>query len=357
MRYLLCAAILIVAQTPEAPIRFAGKDVVAKLPADVAAKLPAGTLTQEQGESLLAVSLLDGKTLGPAMLGKYERAGEVLKFAPRFPFNPGATYHAELRTGKATPFDFVVPKHEAKSPPKVVAIYPTADVLPANHLRFYITFDRPMRGGKELFKHIVLLDNHGKEIEEPWLVDEIWDEETNTLILFIHPGRIKWGVELRESMGPVLVEKREYSLVVRGEWTDLDGNKVGKDVVKKFRTVAEDRVRIELADCKVSPPSAGTREPLSLTFPKSIDHRSLLTGLTVTDAKGQAIDGDIAIGPAEKTWSFTPKEAWRKAPHRLNVSPDLEDSAGNTPSKAFEVDLLTPILRPRQNMHFDFAPR
>ena len=144
-----------------------------------------------------------------------------------------------------------------------------------------------MRGGKELFKHLAILDDKGKEIDEPWLVDEIWDEENNTLILFIHPGRIKWGVELRDSMGPVLVEKRSYSLVVRGEWTDLDGNKIGKDVVKKFRTTAEDRIRIELADWKLKAPTAGTREPLTLTMSKSIDYRSLQTGLTVTDAKGR----------------------------------------------------------------------
>ena len=230
-------------------------------------------------------------------------------------------------------------------------------MLPANHLRFYIQFDRPMRGGKELFKQLALLDDRGKEVEEPWLVDEIWDEATNTLILFIHPGRIKWGVELRESMGPVLVEKREYSLVVRGAWTDLDGNKIGKDVVKKFKTTAEDRVRIELGDWKVLAPFAGTREALSVTFPKSIDHRSLQTGLTVTDAKGQPIEGTIAIGPAEKTWRFSPKDAWRKGPHRLNVSPDLEDTAGNTPTRAFDVDITAPILRPRQNMHLDFMPR
>ena len=49
---------------------------------------------------------------------------------------------------------YKTPKAEAKAPPKVVKIYPTADVLPANHLKFYIYFDRPMRGGKELFNQI-----------------------------------------------------------------------------------------------------------------------------------------------------------------------------------------------------------
>ena len=362
MRFVLCAGMLLFAQAADLPLRFertpAGRHLVAKLPAEVAHKLPVGSLTQEQGEGILTLSLLnDAKSPGPSMLGKYERAGNELTFTPRFPLDDGATYRASLKVvGNAASLDLATPKLAAKAPPRVVKIYPTADVLPANHLRFYIQFDRPMRGGKELFKHLAILDEKGKEVEEPWLVDEIWDEETNTLILYIHPGRIKWGVELRDSMGPVLVEKRSYSLVVRGEWTDLDGNKIGKDLVKRFQTTAEDRKRIELADWKLTPPAAGTRAALTLSFPRSIDQRSLLSGLTVTDAKGQAIAGEIAIGPAEKSWTFTPTGPWQAGAHSVNVSPDLEDVAGNTPTRPFDAD-LDALPRPAQRLRLDFEPR
>lgn len=363
MRFLLCSMLLLIAQSSESPLRFeptpAGRQLIARLPAEFAGKLPAGRLTQEQGEAVLTLSLLldDAKKPGSSMFGKYERTGNELTFTPRFPLNAGATYRASLRVaGKTTSLDYSVPALAAKAPPKVVKIYPSADVLPANHLRFYIYFDRPMRGGKELFGHLAILDDKGNEIDEPWLVDEIWDEENNCLILFIHPGRIKWGVELRELMGPVLHEKRSYSLVVKGDWTDLEGNKIGKDTIRKFKTSAEDRVRIELSDWKLTAPSAGTRDAVTLTLPKSIDYRSLQTGLTVTTSKGQLIAGTITVGPDEKSWRFTPKEKWQAGPHRVNVSPDLEDVAGNTPSRPFDMDLLTP-LRPAQRMHFAFEAR
>jgi hypothetical protein len=363
MRFLLCTVLLLHGQGADAPLRFeatpVGRQVVARLPAELAGKLPAGRLTQEQGEAVLTVSLLadSTKTPGPSMFGKYERAGDELMFTPRFPLSAGATYRASLKAaGRITSLDYVMPTLAAKAPPKVVKIYPTADIVPANHLRFYIYFDRPMRGGKELFKHLAIVDEKGNEVEEPWLVDEIWDEENNCLILYIHPGRIKWGVELRELMGPVLYEKRAYALVVRGEWTDLEGNKIGKDTIKKFRTTPEDRVRIELGDWKLTAPTAGTREPVALTLSKSVDYRSLQTGLTVRSAKGETIAGTIAIGPDEKSWRFTPTEAWQAAPHRLSVSPDLEDVAGNTPSRPFDMDLLTPA-RPAQKLHFEFEPR
>jgi hypothetical protein len=363
MKYLLGTVMLLLSQGADTPLRIettpAGRQLVARLPADLAAKLPAGRLTQEQGETILTLSLLPDatKTPGPSILGKYERTGNELTFAPRFPLNAGATYRATLKVAdRTTSLDYRVPPLAAKDPPKIVKLYPSADVLPANQLRFYIYFDRPMRGGKELFKHLVLLDEKGKEIDEPWLVDEIWDEENHCLILYIHPGRIKWGVELRELMGPVLHEKRSYTLVIKGAWTDLEGNKLGNDTIKKFRTTPEDRVRIDLAGWKLSSPKAGSRDPLTLTLAKSIDHRSLQTGLKVTAAKGQGIAGAIAIGKDEKSWSFTPNQPWRVGAHVVTVSPELEDVAGNTPARPFDMDLLTPTPPP-QRLRLEFEAR
>lgn len=363
MRLLLCTGLLLSAQATDAPLRFeptpTGRQVVARLPAELAGKLPAGRLTQEQGEAVLTLALLaeNTKMPGPNMLGKYERTGNELMFVPRFPLSAGAMYRASLRAaGGTTSMDYVMPMLAAKAPPKVVKIYPTADVLPANHLRFYIYFDRPMRGGKELFQHLAILDEKGKEVEEPWLVDEIWDEANNCLILYIHPGRIKWGVELRELMGPVLYEKRTYALVVRGAWTDLEGNKLGKDTIKKFSTTPEDRVRIELGDWKVTAPAAGTRDAVVLTLSKSVDYRSLQTGLMVTSANDETIAGTITIGKDEKSWRFTPIQPWQPGLHHINVSPDLEDVAGNTPSRPFDMDLLTPKRR-AQKLQLEFQTR
>ena len=362
MRFLLCTILLLPAQGTDAPLRFeatpAGQQVVARLPAEFAGKLPGGGLTQVQGEAVLTLSLLadSTKTPGPNMFGKYERSGTRLTFTPRFPLSAGATYRASLKAaGSTTTLDYRIPMRAAKAPPKVVKIYPSASVLPANQLRFYIYFDRPMRGGTELFKHLAIFDDKGKEVDEPWLIDEIWDEENNCLILYIHPGRIKWGVELRELMGPVLYEKRSYALVVKGAWTDLEGNKIGKDTIKRFRTTAEDRVRIELGAWKLTAPARGTRDAVTLTLPKSVDYRSLQTGLTVITAKGRTVAGAIAIGKDEKSWRFTPAQPWQAGLHRLSVSPDLEDVAGNTPARPFDMDLLL-SMRPAQKLQFEFEP-
>jgi hypothetical protein len=358
----LCLTTLVFAQFRDPVLSFRankdqGREVVAKLPGDI--KLPMGRLSQEQGQKVLTLALVgdDTKKPGPPMLGKYQRNANELIFTPRFPFGAGQTYRAEFQLpAQLITLDYKIPAAAAKTPPKVVEIFPTANVLPANHLKFYIYFDRPMRGGKELFERIVLVDDKGKVIDEPWLVDEIWDEENHCLILYIHPGRIKWGVELRELLGPVLFEKRQYSLVIRGELTDLDGNKIGKDVVKTFRTTPEDRARIDLSAWKLTPPKAQSREPLTLALPKSIDHRGMQRQLSVIDDKGQAIDGKISIGKDEKTWQFTPTQPWQARGYHLDIDGELEDVAGNTPLRAFDHDLKAPKLAP-QKLRMEFAPK
>ena len=64
----------------------------------------------------------------------------------------------------------------------------------------------------------------------------------------------------------------------------------------------------------------------------------------------------FTVGPEEKSWRFTPARPWRAGTHRVDVSPDLEDVAGNTPSRPFDLHLLTPRW-PAQKLHVEFEPR
>ena len=347
----------------EAALRFeatpGGLQVVASLSAERTVPLPTGWLSQEQGEAVLSLALLgnDGKTTGPKMLGRYEHTGSRLAFTPRVPLAHGASYRASLHVaGRETSLDYTPPAPEPKVPPKVLHVYPSASVLPANQLRFYLHFDRPMRGGKEIFTYLSLVDDAGREIEAPWLDDEIWDEKDNVLVLYIHPGRIKRGVELRESLGPVLRENQSYSLVVRGAWTDLEGNKLGSDTIKKFRTKGEDLGRLEMSGWKLRAPAAETREDVTLFFGKSVDYRGLLSGLSVTGAHGQLVEGTVSIGADETSWAFKPSLPWKTGRHRIVVSPDLEDVCGNTPERPFAVDLSS-AKAPAQALQMSFETR
>jgi hypothetical protein len=316
--------------------------------------------TQDTGEEWLRVRLIDLQTKapGPPMLGNYECRKQELVFRPRFPLEAGKSYRAFFgnASGPVVTADYKVPVPKLGPPPRVVKVYPTADVLPANVLRFVIYFSQPMRGGEEIFDQIRILGPDGKQIDEPWLLDEIWDEDGKCLIIYIHPGRIKWGVELRELMGPVCYPNKEYSLVVGGAMCDAAGQKLGKDFVKKFRTTDEDRVRVDLGAWKIQAPAAGSRQPVVVAVGKSIDHKSFQRFLTVRDAKGHPVAGTGSVGMDDKSWAFVPERAWQKGEYRIDVGGRLEDVAGNTPLRPFDLDLKAPPL-PTQRMSLSFHAR
>jgi hypothetical protein len=335
-------------------------EVATRLTDTQAAAFAKLTWTQDTGEEWLRVCLIDPRTKapGPPMLGTYECRNKELIFRPRFPLEAGKSYRAFFgyASGPVVTAEYKAPVPKLGPPPQVVKVYPTADVLPANVLRFVIYFSQPMRGGEEIFDQIRILGPDGKQIDEPWLLDEIWDEDEQCLIIYIHPGRIKWGVELRELMGPVCYPNKEYSLVIGGAMRDAAGQKLGKDYVKKFRTTDEDRVRVDLGTWKIQAPAVGSRQPVTVGLGKSIDHKSLQRLLTVRDAQGRSVAGTGTVGKDEKSWSFVPARAWQKGEYRIEVGGRLEDVAGNTPLRPFDLDLKAPPLPP-QRLSSSFHPR
>jgi hypothetical protein len=54
-------------------------------------------------------------------------------------------------------------------------VYPTADTLPENLLKFYIHFSRPMRDG-DAARHVALLDERGRAVSDAFLATdtELW---------------------------------------------------------------------------------------------------------------------------------------------------------------------------------------
>jgi hypothetical protein len=349
--------------TPSDAVRVAPRDngtsieVTATLPAKLADKLPAGKLSQEDGQNWLRLHLVNNGKEGPAIFGSYQRKGNQLLFVPTYPLQPDYLYRVRFAPPDAPPVtvDYKVPPRPPRPPAEIVKLLPTDDVLPANHLRFYIYFSQPMRGGSEIFEQIRLLDADGKEVSDPWLHDELWNDDSTMLILYIHPGRIKWGVLLRLLMGPVLEPDRQYTLVISGDLMDGDGRKLGKEFRKKFSTTAEDRKRIELTSWKVKAPKAGTTNPVTIDFPKAIDHLGLERFLTVTDAKGNKVAGKVEVTRGERSWRFHPAQAWTAQEYAISVDERLEDVAGNTPAQPFDVDADAPVLAP-QRLTLTFRP-
>jgi hypothetical protein len=58
----------------------------------------------------------------------------------------------------------------------------------------------------------------------------------------------------------------------------------------------------------------------------------------------------------ERSWSFTPEQSWRAASYTLVTDANLEDLAGNTPAKPFEVDLDNAVSAQPPQLERTFSP-
>lgn len=308
---------------------------------------PLGRERDADGSTLLALYTEEARVSDsdlPPILGSYEVVDSVLRFTPRFRLAPGTTYVAVWRKTEESTWlesSYTLPMPNLQPSTEVVAIYPTADVVPQNLLRIYLHFSAPMSRGRAR-EHIRLVEEGGEIVEGPFVAPEreLWSPDTTRLTLFFDPGRIKRGVGPNSEVGPSLRTGARYRLEIDPGFVDARGLALVDGYDKSFRVTAADRDQLEIDDWILEPPS-GPAGAVSLTFPEPLD-RGLLEGLLfVLDAEGRPLAGVATVDAGEARWSFLPEAEWSGGVYRIRIDTLLEDLAGNSLRRPFEVDLAT----------------
>jgi hypothetical protein len=313
--------------------------------------LAGSDIDSERGAQLLAVHVRSDATGGdgrPAMAGSYRLAGDRLQFEPRFALEPGVRYRAVFLPGAAgeVTLELALPTGNRTFTTVMEAIYPSAGTLPENLLKFYLRFSAPMSRG-QVWDRLRLIDGSGAAVDMPFLEidEELWDPSTRRLTVLIDPGRIKRGVRPLEEVGPALVEGGSYVLEVLGEWEDAEGKPLVSGFRKAFRVGPPDREPPDPARWTITPPAPGSREPLTVRLDEPLDHGLLHSAIRVAGPGGEPIGGRVLVGNEEQTWSFLPAQAWAQGEHHLVIATTLEDLAGNSIGRPFEVDVVEPVGR------------
>lgn len=121
------------------------------------------------------------------------------------------------------------------------------------------------------------------------------------------------------------------------------GQRIKAGFRKSFRVVAPDDISPAPKTWKIEPPRANTREPLEIRFPEPLDHALADRLISVHDAASRIVPGHSTLAEAETVWRLTPASPWSAGDYRLVVDSALEDVAGNSVARPFEVDVTTPI--------------
>jgi hypothetical protein len=282
------------------------------------------------------------------VLGKYTVDCGAIAFTPRFPLRPGLAYRAALNTdglAGASPAlparveqTLVIPALPPAPPTEVTAAYPSGDELPENLLKFYVHFSAPMAPGDD-YRHVRIIDESGAEVPHAFLAlpEELWSADRRRLTLLFDPGRIKRGLKPHEEVGSPLLEGRRYALVIDAGWRDARGNPLAAPFRREFGVAAPDAEQPDPHRWALALPRAGGRDALEVAFNEPLDQAMLQHALEVRDAEGRAVDGRVAVDREETRWRFEPAQAWQAGDYTLVVDADLEDRAGNSVGRPYEV--------------------
>jgi hypothetical protein len=135
-------------------------------------------------------------------------------------------------------------------------------------------------------------------------------------------------------MGSPITEGRRYRLKIDADWHDARGVRLVEGAEKAFSGGPSDRTLPDPKLWQLSAPRMGTREPLTIRFPKPMDYALLQRMIQV-----EGCEGAVAIGKNETEWIFTPDRPWAAGRHEVIAESTLEDIAGNHLNRAFDVDL------------------
>lgn len=272
-----------------------------------------------------------------SVIGNYYISGDTIVFKPYWPLDKALAYEILFREEL---IEILEADHNIDDASvEVLEIFPTANILPANTLKFYIQFSGPMSEGQS-HQYITLVKNGQDTVNRAFLElqPELWNQNRTIITLWIEPGRIKRDLGPNNKLGPVLENGDTYQLIVSGDWKDANGNKLKKDYIKRFEVAAWDDQKPDINTWEISEPQAGTKQSLKINFPESLDY-ILLNETIEIFYNEQPVKGNLSISKSGDLWRFIPTDNWTKGSFKLKVESRLEDLTGNNLNRLFDVDL------------------
>jgi hypothetical protein len=144
------------------------------------------------------------------ILGECVKEKNAVLFRPLVPLTRGLTYEVRIR-------DVVVERVKIAPAatldiPRVLAIYPSQDTLPANLLKLYLTFSQPMQEGRSA--SFIGLKEGNRVVDAAFLElkPELWNKDGTMLSVWLDPGRIKRDLKPNLLIGAPLAGGKKYTL-------------------------------------------------------------------------------------------------------------------------------------------------
>lgn len=271
--------------------------------------------------------------------GSWEQTSDAARFVPRYPPAPGIELVVVGRSDDAWRelTRVRVSDSRAQSQTVVELIEPDVGSVPANLLRFAITFSSEMEDGSAAGS-IHLLDHARVELPGTLLgmPPELWNRDHRRLTVLLEPGRIKRGLQPNVQAGPPLRDGDTITVAVDSEIRDASGSPLPAGAIRAYRVEGAIRSRIDPRLWEIAWPNEHD-DSLVVRFDRPLDGALVRRCLSALDGDGRIVPGLATHEQDARTWTFTPAE--RADLQQLRVDTRLEDLAGNSVRRVFDRDL------------------
>ena len=201
---------------------------------------------------------------------------------------------------------FTVARSQEYEAIQVIDIYPADREVPANILKWYVHFSRPVNPVK-IYDHIHFLDEEGASIDRSILnlKAPLLSDDGTLLTIWIEPGRQKRLLGPNHHLGSVFDPYENYTLKIDGSIKDMDGANMTSSVSHRFITTDADREQPSIDAWSVGSLQAHTLNPLTIAITEQVDYGSLIDAFGLY-YQGRRVAGTLEYDSHGNTILFQP---------------------------------------------------
>jgi hypothetical protein len=208
-----------------------------------------------------------------------------------------------------------------------VQVFPSGTTVPENLLRIELRFSEPLEPPLQA-DELRLIGAAGEAIEDAFLDLTLPSADDRSVIVLMHPGRVKSGVGANLALGRALHVGETVTL-------EVSHPSLAEPLRKTWRVTAFDPAMPLPAAWTFAPPARDSCSPLELHLgaPISASTKDLIA---IRGPDGGRFPGEAQLEEGETVWRFTPRQPWLRGRYAVVVNLELEDPAGNRPGVPFE---------------------
>lgn len=285
--------------------------------------------------------VIDGTCNKVKMFGDYTVSDSMIVFQPFMELDKSLEFQLNYGTDSVrfSPSSQRIKK--LTSLPGVVEFFPHTTNVSKNILTFYVEFNQPMEPNRSAYQFVDAINQKGDTLSDMWRQQSFWIQSNRTLVLMIHPGRVKNGIRATEMLADHFQTGDKITLVVNSGLKTQNGTVMTTVFEKEYQLLDKDDHSPSIQFDSNFELKAGTVSSIPLQFSEPMDFGLLQKWVKISH-DGTPIEG-VFESEDDMNWNFIPAESWPTGTITIEVHSKVGDLCHNQFDRLFEIEDLASI--------------